>query len=216
MPKKAVMVIVVAIILLAGGAFAYKTWQGRQLAQQSVQNQPATQDETVNWKTYKNDKYGLSFEYPKDWLLNDREVSDENGAEIVSLISPEGERGLEEDSKKEFFEGGYYYKDFAVSYCKSINTECTTGGSWIGERVYNGIEDLLSDENSFKQRSNFMPSVDIGGLKGYGVISSGFYANYEIMVEHNGIFLLDLPNVDTDTALSQKQQHILSSFRFTR
>jgi len=169
-----------------------------------------------DWKTYKNDQYGALFEYPKDWILSEENVQYEDGIEILSVISPEHSKQLDENSKREIFEGGYYYKDFAVSWCKSINTDCARGGNWDGMRTYEDIEDLLTDSNSFKQRSNIMADVNIGGLKGYGVISGGLGANYEVMVEYNGIWLLGFPNVDVDQKLSSEQQHILSSFKFTK
>ncbi len=69
MPKKAVIAIVAAIILLVGGVFVYQVWQERQLTKQSDQNQPTFQDKIANWKIYRNEKYGFEIKYPQGWEL---------------------------------------------------------------------------------------------------------------------------------------------------
>jgi len=207
------------LAVLVGGAFIYKSRQEGPLTNQSVEN-PAAQSETADWKIYKNDKYGFTFEYPKGWLLEEKNMSYGDEIEIFTVISPEHDKQFEEDSKKEFFEGGYYYNDFGVSYCKNINTDCATGGD--GKTSYSNIEEfLIAEERSsiiLKERSKILPYVNIGDLQGYGVIRIGLGANYEVMVEHNGIYLLDFPSSEgaENYKLTPEQQHILSSFRFTR
>ncbi len=221
MPKKAFIAIIAAIILLVGGVFVYQAWQEKQLIDQSTQSQ-ATQSGTANWKIYKNDKYGFTFEYPEDWLLAEKNMLYGDQVEMVTIISPEHDKQFEEDSRKELFEGGYYYNDFSVSYCKNINTDCARGGD--GKTSYSSIGDFLAAEEqspvALKARSKILPNVSIGDLQGYGVVSIGLGANYEVMVEHNGIYLLDFPSSDLEGAenyqLTPEQQHILSSFRFTR
>lgn len=50
---------------------------------------PDVVDETVNWKTYKNEKYGFEVKYPIDWKINDQSYT-YSGAINTSLeiISP--------------------------------------------------------------------------------------------------------------------------------
>ncbi len=64
------LLIVVALLALGGGAYYYVQ---KQNAPQSVAPMTATpttatsttvQDETANWKTYTNDQYGFSLQYP--------------------------------------------------------------------------------------------------------------------------------------------------------
>ena len=54
--------IIVIIILLAGGFFAWQYF--------GVPGKEAG-DETANWKTYTNNQYGFKIKYPKDWDVKD-------------------------------------------------------------------------------------------------------------------------------------------------
>lgn len=62
MPKKAVIAIAAAIILLVSGVFVYKAWQERRLVktEESIQ----IVQETADWKIFKNTTYGYSLKYP--------------------------------------------------------------------------------------------------------------------------------------------------------
>lgn len=69
MSRKLFITIAIVFIALVSGIFAYKTWQGRQLAQQSFQNSISVQDKTTNWKVYRNEEYGFEVKYPQTWEL---------------------------------------------------------------------------------------------------------------------------------------------------
>jgi hypothetical protein len=65
------LLILVAIFLLGGGAYVFT--QNKQTDHSTVVTQTAQATSTMqisDWKTYRNDKYGFKFHYPKDWLLS--------------------------------------------------------------------------------------------------------------------------------------------------
>jgi hypothetical protein len=43
-------------------------------------------DETADWKTYKNDKYGFEFKYPADWKIGDSSYTYEGVASIYFRV----------------------------------------------------------------------------------------------------------------------------------
>lgn len=74
----AVIAVLIALILLAGGAAAYIVIKGTALQKnkalspaaqqpQALTAATSTPDETADWKTYRNDKYGFEMRYPLDW-----------------------------------------------------------------------------------------------------------------------------------------------------
>ncbi|MEK7080650.1 MAG: hypothetical protein AAB925_02380 [Patescibacteria group bacterium] len=75
------IIIVAVAVILFGGVFAYQyfTTKSQQnslqqnseffaLRQKTDQTQNLT-TETAGWKTYRNEKYGFEFNYPKEWHL---------------------------------------------------------------------------------------------------------------------------------------------------
>lgn len=166
-----------------------------------------SQNETADWKTYRNDEYEFEFKYPKDWILNNQKV----GSRIVSIISPENESL----AKKEY-EGTYYFIDFAVSVCDKFKDSCPMGGTWV-DMKNKSIIDFLNDKSPYKsyQKSSFMSEVIVDGMQGYGIIAGGLGANYEIILEKNSeIYSIDFPSSEKELTLEQKT--MLSTFKFTR
>lgn len=69
------IVIVIAAIIVAGVLAWQEGWIGQFVAAPT----PApTPDETVNWKTYKNEEYGFEIKYPNQW----GNISDASNADI--------------------------------------------------------------------------------------------------------------------------------------
>lgn len=217
-----ILVMTVLIALTIVGIRAYKN-------EKNLSNTPGVSSKEISQeknnkerKTYKDDQYGFSFEYPAIWLLND-ELASTLAEGIVNLISPENKKSAEESLKK-VSEGEYYYVDFVVDQCEAFDTNCLGVGN--PGKSYKNIEEFLADVegNSDYERINNMRTVNMGGLKGYGVLIGGLGIHFAVMVEHNNnVFTLHFPStessIDLDTrtvSLSPEQQHILSSFRFTR
>lgn len=93
--KNLTNIILVAVIVILLGAVGYFALVKKppKIAQQT--NTPAPiqtqtpKNETADWQTYKNDKYGFSFQYPQSWTVNDQSYS-YNGQNYLSatLASP--------------------------------------------------------------------------------------------------------------------------------
>lgn len=74
------MLLLVLLLLVAAGFFAYQNYRLEKEAHQ-VQPTPTLQtsitspiptiDPTANWKTHKNGKYGFSIKYPKSWKITE-------------------------------------------------------------------------------------------------------------------------------------------------
>lgn len=80
MNQKAILIAAVVIALLGLGGYyvAVKNYNPGPSGDLNM----LPQDETANWKTYTNDKYGFEFQYPPSFSLSDRGVA--NGF-VVSL-----------------------------------------------------------------------------------------------------------------------------------
>jgi hypothetical protein len=87
-PKSSpVLMILIILVIIAFGAIGYLFWQNQQLKVDSNQVPSVPQNPQIvikpepefvplvtdaipdNWKTYKNQKAGIAFQYPPDWVL---------------------------------------------------------------------------------------------------------------------------------------------------
>lgn len=73
-----IFVLLVLALAIAGGAYYLGTQKGSWKAQEAT-NTTSTTNQTADWKTYTNKRYGYSLKYPSDWHVwnIDRYVSSE-------------------------------------------------------------------------------------------------------------------------------------------
>lgn len=109
-----VIVIIVAILAVAGTGGGVWYWQNQQVQKQkqdsdkkiqelekqaeglkkeltTVKSESETSDETANWKTYTNDKYGFSFKYPSSLFLTEcaGKIGKEENTPLIVLLKEE-------------------------------------------------------------------------------------------------------------------------------
>jgi hypothetical protein len=161
----------------------------------------AVVDETADWKTYTNTEVGFSFKYPKDWEAKNYS----EGGNIVSVISPENQKRLQEGKEME----SYSY-NLVVSYWKSINEELAMGGQWVGQRKYTDLADFLTDKNSSKQK---ISATTVDGKNGYFVGLGGYGSSLGVMVENNGIYQFNFASTNGQS-LGATELKVLNTFKF--
>ena len=55
-----IIIIIIAIVILFGGVFAWQYF--------ATKNSAQIQGQTADWKTYTNSEYGFELKYPSDWI----------------------------------------------------------------------------------------------------------------------------------------------------
>lgn len=189
-----IVILVIAILLVGvGGVYAgmqiekrkVKVWTEPPLAEvtpQPTNNTPqvitetitvkptGTVDETSNWKTYKNDKYGFEFQYPeKNYTVEGYSLEQYDKASHVSSHRTNFEKMLGYPAPQD---------NFALSLVSKDNQEL------IRIWVFNNIENLSIDD-WYKKYMYFPESYGSGSVDFY----KDFWPNKAIKIGNlNGLY----------------------------
>lgn len=213
---KDVLIVVVAIVLIGGGAFAYKYWWVPRVSE-NIQN-----DETADWKTYTNTQYGFEIKYPSDW------ITEKNNSETRQtwLYPPLLNRG----SVNNLFSITFRNKlgDF-YSYCGASDTKTKgvmTREIEVLENVNNDTIDTLVEKYSIP--GYVVEITNIGNLKAANIREEGIGGNFSriytikndkiyIFGEEDSCDVASASNNDNAKILSDEIfNQMLSTFKFLK
>lgn len=202
----ALPLILIVVTLLAIGGGAYYFVQKSKTMQQSTTPAAATsttasstvaQDETVNWKRYKNDKYGFSFDIPNDWNVIKDNVKDSSNGSYYSSIQSANYSGLYDNETTQGAEIIVYVGSggkTSIKFLQEFNKLGHGGRSFNNEKIIKiGDEDALT----------------------YDFVLSGDRKGYLLKFPHNDL-LISLEIIYRGLDGQKVFDHILSTFKFTK
>jgi hypothetical protein len=164
-------------------------------------------EEIKDWNLYLNNDYKFRIDYPNTFLIEEYDETQQKnyGSIIKLLVFDEKARDL----------GGNdmpgYYNYATISYWDDINDDYLSGGSWEGEREYENLDDLLTD-NPFIQKTR---ELQLNGNKAYEVAMAGHGTTFGIIMEYNnGIYRIEFSESFQHPPDNTIKEKIISSFKF--
>ena len=108
---------------------------------QTPQPQDTTTTTQQGWTTFSNEQYGISFDYPPDWTVNQSTQVFENG-DVVAVQN----LGETQEENTEFFDGGRFIVMTPVPTDLDLN-------SWVNSKytVNDQISDVTLNGVAFKK-----------------------------------------------------------------
>jgi len=214
-----IVIVLIIVVLLVGGIFA---WQQHFWVPKEEVKVPeeVIEDETADWKTYRNEEYGFEVKYPQDFRVTNKEYS------ILSLETP--------DTKFEIiygeFDGPFRIQGAEFKIFAQFGEKMTIS-QWIEKTLK---EDEEEGYPPFLEVSTFNDKKVISGeiegflspapadvfsfLKKFGVEMGPHYKQISFYNEKNGVEItISFDTMKKDKAIYESIfNQILSTFRFTK
>ncbi len=168
-------------------------------------------DQTTNWKTYTNTKYGYSFKYPPERVIKGggRTTSPTDTPESILLDWPPGTQG---DN----------YPDFYVDVITGNNSLSSTYNydgfmENLNQYKTTSIGETVSPPNQpFNGKFTRKNDTEVVGLKAKVFIEPNFHDTRIVLYKNNYYYIIGGYNTNfTDTQGTHFNQ-ILSTFKFTQ
>jgi hypothetical protein len=149
---KYILIVLILAVIVGGGILGYLRYFEREIVsftkfpEIKKSEKPKIEEETANWKTYRNEKYEFEVKYPEDWTL-DEWIHPITGEFIISFHPPEAEEPeiftisvIKQTSEEleEWIEG-----NIRIGFCR--NRRDIT----IGVENYKGVEVQFRDRATF-------------------------------------------------------------------
>jgi hypothetical protein len=169
---------------------------------------------TGQHKTYINDKYGFSFNYPNEWFV---EQATEQRAQDNVLVYFRSADTRERLAREEIYSG--YAYDLEVNYTPDINNTTVMGTTGSEDPTYTKLADFMA-QGSLVVKS--LGKTTLGGLEAFnasdrtGASTTDTSAtSFKVMCQNNGIYQLHFWLKSQDQ-LTDKEKMVISSFKFTK
>jgi len=160
----------------------------------------STQNETANWKTYRNNEYGFEFKYPKDYVIksdtNTISIGNDNYASLYVISLTNNVSNISPDK---------YIEELRQKGVEEHYAPIVSSSKKIAVNNVNGIDAVLVAAMGVPERNIFLPLKDKLLNFSYFLGESANYVLEEYFRGNQNEFEQYLKNGD----------FILSTFKFT-
>jgi hypothetical protein len=170
-----------------------------------------TSASTASPKTFTSTKYNFTITYPSTWTLRN------SPEEIVNLISPETNQGIEAEKKVSTLGVEGWDNDVTIYYYVSVvdyTKEVYKGSIDQSLQTLTTLKDLMGKDSLLKSEK----LIDFAGVKAYEVgNNSDILDDHAVYVEHDGhLYVLHEAGKGAKNTHSADNQKIFDSFKFTK
>ena len=151
---------------------------------------------TSDWKTYTNDQYGFSVQYPSDWetLPFSQSGTPSHPEMIISSTNPTGF----------LYDGSVWIGIYDNEQAFFASEKATTFEQYLTNLAMDGSE------------STYEQNVTLGGIKAYTVDYPGITVDEYIMAEKDGKLYYINTEDPSDLKTAAVFNHVVSTFKFTQ
>lgn len=223
----AVVVTIIVLVLLGGGAYLYSQKSATSdvvrnpLPDDSFTTAPVTTDETRDWRTYTNEKYGFEFKYPDGF------VNCTDDTTFSQLANQSGPGSIYVDS----ISGRGYNPDFNLCLVQKTrpqgidNFEFNILTMMVNPQDASQYHDVAtfiatanSDEPPPEGEELVYKTVNIDGVTGASACGDGMWASVcsAYLFDQKQNISIRVLGADDKSLLEPSFAKLLSTFRFTK
>lgn len=199
---KYILIIVILIIILGGEILTYQYWLTPQ--QRVIPPEEVLTDETSNWKTYKNQKWGYEINYPPNFYFYE--------------ISPGNVLGVNSESmsfQEEGLGGTWEWPRFEVEIFRSDNLSLL---SWLQEKWLEYDIPMNTDafRKNFEQIIKQRKEITVNNYQAIRLPHSYDESVYFFFISNNGGSVAKLTCVLYGEDISEICDKAFATFRFLK